>query len=124
MSTKIESLIRVLRDLPYEDMVRVAGALSDKLKGIHSAHHLADALSGLRAEFIDESHVADTEDKALRELIGTRSKGFKLVVSRLPKGWSVWSDTLPGAAAQAPDLRTAIQHSLDQIITAHIMMKK
>ncbi len=123
MSAQIEHLLKALRDLPYEDMVMVGQALSNKLKGIHSAHYLADALSGLRAEFSDLEATASREDRVLRALIGSRARGFDLKVRKLPKGWSVISNELRGSGTQNPDVRVAIAHALDQAITAHIMMK-
>ncbi len=105
------------------DMVMVGQALSNKLKGIHSAHYLADALSGLRAEFSDLEATASREDRVLRALIGSRARGFDLKVRKLPKGWSVISNELRGSGTQNPDVRVAIAHALDQAITAHIMMK-
>lgn len=125
MSTRIEHLMKALRDLPYEDMVKVAGALGRGLGDARSENtfKIADALSGLRAELTDTAKEADIEEKSLREMVGTRRRGFTMRVNKLPKGWSAFIEEFGGSAAQSPEARVAIQHALDQAVTAHIMMK-
>ena len=124
MSTRIEHLLKALRDLPYEDMVKLAAALSEELKGVHSAHFLADALLGLRSKFVDIPAEESREEKALREMVGTRRRGFTLKVGRQPKGWTAYIEEFSAqSVAQDPEARIAIARSLDQAITSHIMMK-
>lgn len=125
MSTRIEHLMKALRDLPYEDMVKVATVLS---KALGDSRHeqvfkCADALSGLRAEFVDAAKEADIEERSLRDMVGTRRRGFTIKVNKLPKGWTAYIEEFGGSAAQSPEARVAITHALDQAVTAHLMMK-
>ena len=125
MSTRIEHLMKALRDLPYEDMVEVATVLSRKLgDSRHSeVYRYADALSGLRAEFVNTTQIDEQEEKALREMVGSRRSGFELKIRKLPKGWTAGCDSFRASYATAPTARDAITQYLDQAIVGHMMLK-
>lgn len=127
MSTRTDHLMKALRTLPYGDMIKVAQALSEELKGIHSAHHLADALVNVQAKFVDGDKLDEQEDSALREMVGTRSRGFDVKVRRVgaQQGghWTAHCDQFRAPHAVGKTAREAITLYLDQAVTAHLMMK-
>lgn len=126
MSTQTDHLMKALRTLPYSDMIKVAQALSEELKGIHSAHHLADALTNVQAKFVDGDALDEMEDKALRDMVGTRSRGFDIKVRRVGSTgghWTAHCDQFRAPHAIGKTARESITLYLDQAVTAHLMMK-
>ena len=75
---------------------------------------LALALATLHGEFAGAEQVASMEEQALRDMIGTRRRGFTLKVGKQPKGWTAYIEEFSGqSVAQAPEARMAIAQSLD-----------
>lgn len=125
MSTRIEHALRTLHTLSYEDMVALSKAVANRLGDSRSdaVIKLADALSSAHKDFIELPDQATEQDRVLREIVGTRSRGFDLQVRKLPRGWSVTCGSFRAAGVQAPTVSDAIAQYLDQAVVTHIMMK-
>lgn len=124
MSERINKLMRDLRDLPYEDMLKVSTALAEAAGGVYSPHHFADCLMKVRSKLADLQTEATVEERAIRDMVGSRRRGFTIKVGKQPKGWTAYIEEFSGVSvAQAADARTAISHALDQTVTAHLMTK-
>lgn len=125
MSTRIEHALRTLHALSYEDMVALSKAVANRLGDSRSdaVIKLADALSSAHKDFIELPDQATEQDRVLREIVGTRSRGFDIKVRRLPKGWSVSCDSFRASGVQAPTVADALVQYLDQAVVTHIMMK-
>lgn len=121
MSTHLDGLTKALRNLPYADMVKVAQALSEELKGIHSAHHLADALVNLRPKLLADMQDLDNDEAVFRERF--RRKVVMVIQPIKGSGWEVDIPAQRGALARATTLREALNASLDQTLVVVALEK-
>lgn len=119
MSVQYENLVKALRDLPYADMMAVADSIcmaQGKIITLDSTALVANALASLK---LKESDGPDEDERNLRELIRRKRS---VSISPVQNGWIVEIPGIAGSQAQSPSLRVALQHMLDQAITAKIML--
>ena len=123
MTPQIKAIVKALHALSYSDTIELATALSRKT-GVSDVTKLALALASLHGEFAGAEQVSSMEEQALRDMVGTRRRGFTLKVGKQPKGWTAYIEEFSGqSVAQAPEARMAIAQSLDLAIGSHLMMK-
>jgi hypothetical protein len=119
MSAQYDNLVKAFRDLPYADMMNVADAVCAAGGGIitlEKTAQIAHALAHLKHEMPEGP---DEDERNLRELIRRKRS---VSISPVQNGWIVEIPGIAGSQAQSPSLRVALQHMLDQAITAKIML--
>lgn len=125
MSTQLDNLLKAFRDLPYQDMMKVADVVAAQLgdKRADNQYRVAEALASLRPLMVSPTEKSE-EEKVLREALGRRKRS--VLITPLEKGWRVElaNDVVSGGSqTQSPELRVAFGQMIDQIITAHLMLK-
>lgn len=117
-------LIKQIRQLPYADMILLAQEMSSELQaklGVSAeAFVLADIMSRLKA---GAEKLTETEAREMQTLkkIFKRKRALNVALMSHGAGFSVNISELPASVAHGPDLRKAINDSLDQVITYHLL---
>lgn len=114
-------LVKILRLLPYQDMVDFAEELSKQLpSGGISTDGIAAALSRTAAKGANSLPV-DSQETALFKKIFTRKRSITIRLAPSRKAFVISTGTLQTGDVIGEDLRVALQKVLDAAVTAHVI---
>ncbi len=125
MTPQLDKLLKAVRDLPYQDMMKVADVVHTRLTrpGEIDQHAIAAALNDICA--MEGPVTQSEEEKVLREALGTRKRS--ILIFRAGNRWRTELasvETALGASqTQAPELRMALNQMLDQLAAGYVMLK-
>jgi hypothetical protein len=119
----IADFIKQLRQLPYADMMKVAGELSLVLnrgqKNTRAVQEIAAALSELSTMHIDDSVSTQQENKILREMFRTKRT---ISIKEFNGGFNIELSTLRGHMMHK-DLKQGLGQMLDTLVAARALEK-
>lgn len=121
---QVAKVIRMIRALPYSDMMVVTSELRDRIADLTQqrieANVLAEILCRLQENKVPLSEATAEEEKVLRQIFKVKRT---ITVQRHGNGWSIDIPTVPGGQVVTTELRGAFPMMLDQIITLNVLMK-
>lgn len=123
MTPQLDKFLKALRDLPYQDKMKVAKFMESRTN--QQAVRLAEALSEAPDELVEDCITQTQEESVLREALGNRKRS--ILIYRMGSGWraelaSVGA-ALGASQTHAPELRMALNQMLDQLAAGYVMLK-
>lgn len=112
----INDLQKILRNMPYTDMLLIASALDQSLPDKPSQDDIAKALAALATTPLgDRTDISKIDQDSLRKVFkGTRgSIKVRPIVSNARKGWHVEINGPYASSVVNEDLKTALDNLLD-----------
>ncbi len=116
-----DTLVKVLRTLPYVQMMELANFIAGEL---NRGEREPDLISAeCIAEILVKVPLADTDlEKRERALLKQAFRIKRAVTVRnFAQGYSVEVQTLPGSTVTGTDLRAMFGQMLDQIVTMQVL---
>lgn len=130
MTPQLDKFLKALRDLPYQDMMKVADIVATQLMReapdalAPDARIMAAALSDGPGQLGGVVSTTE-EEKVLREALGNRKRS--ILIYRMGSGWRAELASVETALGvsqtQAPELRMALNQMLDQLAAGYVMLK-
>lgn len=123
MTPQLDKFLKALRDLPYQDKMKVAKFMESRTN--QQAVRLAEALSEAPDELVEDCITQTQEESVLREALGNRKRS--ILIYRMGSGWraelaSVGA-ALGASQTHARELRMALNQMLDQLAAGYVMLK-
>jgi len=112
----INDLQKILRNMPYTDMLLIAAALDQTIPDAANQNDIAKALAALATLPLgDRTDVSRLDQESLRKVFkGTRgSIKIRPIVSNAKKGWHVEISGPYASSVVNEDLKTALDNLLD-----------
>lgn len=120
----IETVMKQLRNLSYNDMMVLATQLAKTLQSKHNdkldAHLVATSLLGL-AICPPAPSVATQRDEQILTKVFSRKR--QINVTRHHQGWEMQIPSLAGSQVMGSELRSMFPMMLDQVITMHVLQQ-
>lgn len=121
----IDTLMKQIRMLPYNDMIVVASEVAKSLQAKRTekidAHMMATALLALSVAPPELSEQSKREEQVLGKIF---SRKRTINVSRHNSGWTIEVPSLPASQVIGTELRVMLPMLLDQIITMHVLQER